>query len=81
MTLNIFFIGDIVGTPGLDLAATLIPVYVKKYSVDLLIVNGENTTEGKGIAAALEAAGAAADWTSSWRRNASAPAARRSAST
>ncbi len=50
MTLNIFFIGDIVGTPGLDLAATLIPSYVKKYSVDLLIVNGENTTEGKGIA-------------------------------
>jgi calcineurin-like phosphoesterase len=50
LTLNIFFIGDIVGTPGLDLAATLIPNYVKKYSVDLLIVNGENTTEGKGIA-------------------------------
>ena len=50
MTLNIFFIGDIVGTPGLDLAATLIPNYVKKYGVDLLIVNGENTTEGKGIA-------------------------------
>jgi len=48
--LNIFFVGDIVGAPGLELAATLIPNYVKKYSVDLLIVNGENTTEGKGIA-------------------------------
>jgi len=49
-TLNIFFVGDIVGTPGLELAVTLVPGYLKKYSVDLLIVNGENTTEGKGIA-------------------------------
>ncbi|HTO94125.1 MAG TPA: TIGR00282 family metallophosphoesterase [Bacteroidota bacterium] len=48
--LNIFFVGDIVGAPGLELASTLIPNYVKKYGVDLLIVNGENTTEGKGIA-------------------------------
>ncbi len=47
--LNILFIGDIVGTPGLELAQTLIPTYVKKYAVDLLIVNGENVTEGKGI--------------------------------
>ncbi len=50
-TLNILFVGDIVGQPGLDLAVNLIPNYIKKYSVDLLIVNGENTTEGKGIAA------------------------------
>jgi hypothetical protein len=49
-TLNIFFVGDIVGQPGLDLAITLVPNYLKKYDVDLLIINGENTTEGKGIA-------------------------------
>ena len=48
--LNIFFVGDIVGQPGLELALTLVPNYVKKYDVDLLIINGENTTEGKGIA-------------------------------
>ncbi|MEW6510530.1 MAG: TIGR00282 family metallophosphoesterase [Bacteroidota bacterium] len=48
--LNIFFVGDIVGTPGLELATTLIPNYLKKFSVDLLIVNGENVTDGKGIA-------------------------------
>ncbi len=47
--LNILFIGDIVGSPGLELAENLIPSYLKKHSVDLLIVNGENTTEGKGI--------------------------------
>ena len=49
-TLNILFIGDIVGSPGLDLATALVPSYVKKYSADLLIVNGENATDGKGIA-------------------------------
>ena len=49
-TLNIFFVGDVVGMPGLELAANLVPSYVKKYAVDLLIINGENATEGKGIA-------------------------------
>ncbi len=49
-TLNIFFVGDIVGQPGLDIAVNLVPNYLKKYSVDLLIINGENATEGKGIA-------------------------------
>jgi metallophosphoesterase (TIGR00282 family) len=48
--LNILFVGDVVGTPGLDLALSLTPTYVKKYDIDLLIVNGENVTEGKGIA-------------------------------
>ncbi|MDH4070199.1 MAG: TIGR00282 family metallophosphoesterase [Ignavibacteria bacterium] len=49
--MNIFFIGDIVGKPGLELALSLIPNYVRKFEVDLLIVNGENTTDGKGISA------------------------------
>ena len=49
-TLNIFFVGDIVGNPGLELAETLVPNYLKKYNVDLLIINGENATDGKGIA-------------------------------
>jgi 2',3'-cyclic-nucleotide 2'-phosphodiesterase len=48
--MNILFIGDIVGTPGLEIAETLVPGLVKKHDVDLLIVNGENVTEGKGIA-------------------------------
>jgi hypothetical protein len=49
-SLNILFVGDIVGSPGLELATTLIPSYLKKYGIDLLVVNGENVTEGKGIA-------------------------------
>ncbi len=48
-SLNILFVGDIVGMPGLDLATSLLPGLIKKYSADLVIVNGENATEGKGI--------------------------------
>lgn len=48
--LNILFIGDIVGTPGLDLTSTLLPGLIKKYDADLVVINGENATEGKGIA-------------------------------
>lgn len=47
--MNILFVGDIVGIPGLDLAAALVPGLMKKHDVDLLIVNGENATDGKGI--------------------------------
>lgn len=47
--LNLLFVGDIVGLPGLELATSLIPNYLKKYNVDFLVVNGENVTEGKGI--------------------------------
>ncbi len=47
--INILFVGDIVGAPGLEVALNLLPSYLKKYSIDLLIVNGENTTDGKGI--------------------------------
>ena len=48
-TLNIFFVGDIVGKPGLDLTETLLRSYLEKYSVDLCIANGENLSDGKGI--------------------------------
>ena len=48
-TLNILFVGDVVGTPGLEIAVNLVPSYAKKYEADLVIVNGENVTDGKGI--------------------------------
>jgi 2',3'-cyclic-nucleotide 2'-phosphodiesterase len=48
-TLNIFFVGDIVGKPGLDLTETLLRSYLEKYKVDLCIANGENLSDGKGI--------------------------------
>ncbi|MBI3195093.1 MAG: TIGR00282 family metallophosphoesterase [Ignavibacteriae bacterium] len=48
-TLNILFIGDIVGKPGFEITETLIKSYLQKYGVDLCIANGENLDEGKGI--------------------------------
>ena len=48
-TLNILFIGDIVGTPGLQLVETVLKSYLQKYDIDLCIVNGENLVDGKGI--------------------------------
>jgi metallophosphoesterase (TIGR00282 family) len=47
--LNIFFIGDINGKPGVTLAATLLKQYAKKYEIDFCIANGENVNEGKSI--------------------------------
>jgi hypothetical protein len=46
---NILFVGDIVGKPGLVLTETLLKQYLQKYSIDCCIINGENVTEGKGI--------------------------------
>lgn len=47
--LNILFIGDIVGEPGLSLLETFLPGFIKKYEADFVIANGENSHEGKGI--------------------------------
>jgi metallophosphoesterase (TIGR00282 family) len=47
--LNILFVGDIVGKPGLELTTTLLRNYLEKFKVDLCIANGENLTEGKGL--------------------------------
>ncbi len=47
--LNILFIGDIVGKPGLEVVETLLKSYLQKYEIDFCIVNGENLIDGKGI--------------------------------
>lgn len=47
-TINILFIGDIVGKPGLELVQTWLPSLIKKYKSDFVIVNGENASGGKG---------------------------------
>lgn len=48
-SLNILFIGDIIGKPGLDLTETIIKSYFQKYQIDFCIANGENVSDGKGI--------------------------------
>ncbi len=48
-TLRILFIGDIVGTPGMDAVAFTLPSVVSEHAVDLVIANGENAHDGKSI--------------------------------
>jgi 2',3'-cyclic-nucleotide 2'-phosphodiesterase len=48
-SVNVFFVGDIVGKPGLDLTETLLRSYIEKYRIDICIANGENLSDGKGI--------------------------------
>lgn len=46
--MNLLFIGDIVGKPGMDMVTTWLPSLMKKYKTDFVIVNGENAADGKG---------------------------------
>ena len=48
MIMNILFIGDVVGKPGMDMVSTWLPSLEKKYKADLVIVNAENSSDGKG---------------------------------
>lgn len=48
-TINLLFIGDIIGKPGLEFAQTWLPGLIQKYNADVVIANGENVADGKGI--------------------------------
>ena len=50
--LNVLFVGDINGRPGVTLVSTLLKQYMKKYEIDFCIANGENVSEGKSISEA-----------------------------
>ncbi len=47
-TINILFVGDIIGKPGLTLVETWLPSIIQKYKPDLVIANAENVSDGKG---------------------------------
>jgi len=59
---RILFVGDVVGRPGRDAVAALLPTLRDELRVDLAIVNGENAAGGAGltaeIARELQASGA-----------------------
>jgi metallophosphoesterase (TIGR00282 family) len=59
---RILFVGDVVGRPGRDAVAALLPTLRDALRVDLAIVNGENAAGGAGltaeIARELQASGA-----------------------
>lgn len=48
---NILFIGDIIGKPGLQMVETWLPGLIKKHKADFVIANGENAADGKGCTA------------------------------
>lgn len=48
-TLNVLFIGDVVGTPGLKMVSAMLKSFVSRYSIDFVICNGENAHHGKGM--------------------------------
>ena len=49
--MNILFIGDVVGKPGRDAVAALVPKLRHKRALDLVIANGENSAHGAGLTA------------------------------
>lgn len=49
--LSLLFIGDIVGNAGLKITEERLPELIKRFSADVVIVNGENADGGKGIVA------------------------------
>jgi metallophosphoesterase (TIGR00282 family) len=48
-TLRLLFIGDIVASAGMNVVLSHLPNLVKEQSIDVVIANGENVNEGKGI--------------------------------
>ena len=48
-TLNILFLGDIVGEPGRRAVIEMLPRLREREGIDFVIVNGENSANGRGI--------------------------------
>ena len=49
MTFSLLYFGDIVGEPGRDALAELLPGLKEKYQPDLILANAENATHGRGL--------------------------------
>jgi metallophosphoesterase (TIGR00282 family) len=47
--INVLFVADIVGKPGRDITARMLPGLLRKHDVDFCVANGENAADGKGI--------------------------------
>lgn len=48
--MRILFLGDIVGTPGLAIVKRAVPWLRQRESIDLVVANAENATNGSGLA-------------------------------
>src|SRR5829696_7779366 len=47
--MRILFIGDIVGTPGVNIVRRAVPLLVRHEQIDLVIANAENAVAGSGL--------------------------------
>src|ERR1700745_4392133 len=47
--LTVLFLGDVVGEPGRSAVIAKLPELKARYSLDFIIVNGENAAGGRGI--------------------------------
>lgn len=47
--MNILYIGDVMGEPGIKIVEQILPNLKKEKSVDIVIAQAENVSEGKGI--------------------------------
>jgi metallophosphoesterase (TIGR00282 family) len=50
--MNILYVGDIMAEPGIRIVERLLPEMRREYSLDLVIAQAENVTDGKGLSAA-----------------------------
>jgi len=51
--INVLFIADIIGKPGLIIIKQVVKQLREQYQVDLCIANGENGSAGKGLTAGI----------------------------
>src|SRR5436190_5431648 len=51
--MRLLFIGDIVGTPGVDFVRRALPVLIEREGLDFVVANAENAAGGSGLTAKL----------------------------
>ena len=51
--MKVLFVGDVVGKPGRQALAALVPGITRERAIDLVIVNGENAAGGAGLTAEI----------------------------
>src|SRR5262249_61024426 len=51
--MRLLFIGDIVGTPGVNFVRRALPALIARERLDLVIANAENAAGGAGLAVRL----------------------------
>ena len=51
--MRLLFIGDIVGRPGVEIVTATLPGFRREQSIDLIVVNAENSDGGSGVTPAI----------------------------